>query len=263
MADNVAITAGSGTTIATDDVSAVHFQRVKLVDGTLDSTAAIPGDATNGLYVNVKASVSQAVTNAGTFVTQENGSALTALQLLDDTVFADDAAFTVGTSKLSMAGVLAVAHGSNPDAADALDAGAPIANRHRVPFVIGGHPNPVMYGMSITTGATNAIVGPTISSGTKLVVTGITVTLDNASTVFPSVVIGFGTASTPAFATTPGTSKVIAGHGGVPAGGGFSRGDGSGMIGVGADDEELRITTVGTAGGNGLYVLLTGYTIES
>mgnify|MGYP001766548224 CR=1 FL=1 len=53
MADNVPITAGSGTTIATDDISSVHYQRVKLVDGTLDSTAAIPGDATNGLDVDV------------------------------------------------------------------------------------------------------------------------------------------------------------------------------------------------------------------
>ncbi len=53
MADNVAVTAGSGTTIATDDVSGVHYQRVKLVDGTLDSTTAIPGDATNGLDVDV------------------------------------------------------------------------------------------------------------------------------------------------------------------------------------------------------------------
>jgi hypothetical protein len=54
MADNVAITAGAGTTVATDDVGAVHFQRVKLVDGTLDSSAAIPGDATDGLAVNPK-----------------------------------------------------------------------------------------------------------------------------------------------------------------------------------------------------------------
>lgn len=53
MADNVPITAGSGTNIATDDVSGVHYQRVKLVDGTLDSTAAIPGDATNGLRVQL------------------------------------------------------------------------------------------------------------------------------------------------------------------------------------------------------------------
>lgn len=53
MADNVPITAGSGTTIATDDVSGVHYQRVKLVDGTLDATGAIGGDATNGLDVDV------------------------------------------------------------------------------------------------------------------------------------------------------------------------------------------------------------------
>ncbi len=53
MADNIAITAGVGTTIATDDVSNVHYQRVKLVDGTLDSVAAIPGSATDGLLVNL------------------------------------------------------------------------------------------------------------------------------------------------------------------------------------------------------------------
>lgn len=33
MADNVAVTAGSGTTIATDDNAGVHYQRVKLVWG--------------------------------------------------------------------------------------------------------------------------------------------------------------------------------------------------------------------------------------
>lgn len=43
MADNVPITAGSGTTIATDDISNVHYQRVKLVDGTLDGTAPLGG----------------------------------------------------------------------------------------------------------------------------------------------------------------------------------------------------------------------------
>lgn len=39
MADNVAITAGVGTTIATDEVSGAHFQRVKLdlgVEGSSD-----------------------------------------------------------------------------------------------------------------------------------------------------------------------------------------------------------------------------------
>jgi hypothetical protein len=53
MADNVAITAGTGTNIATDDIAGVHYQRVKLVNGTLDATDAIGGDATNGLDVDV------------------------------------------------------------------------------------------------------------------------------------------------------------------------------------------------------------------
>jgi predicted nuclease of predicted toxin-antitoxin system len=41
MADNVAITAGAGTTIATDDVSGVHFQKVKIGAGTADSSAMV------------------------------------------------------------------------------------------------------------------------------------------------------------------------------------------------------------------------------
>lgn len=48
MADNVAITAGSGTNIATDDVAGVHFQRMKLVDGTLDATTAIAAGGGGG-----------------------------------------------------------------------------------------------------------------------------------------------------------------------------------------------------------------------
>ncbi len=51
MADNVAITAGSGTSIATDDVGGVHVQRVKITtgaDGTAnDATATNPVPTTN------------------------------------------------------------------------------------------------------------------------------------------------------------------------------------------------------------------------
>lgn len=57
MADTVPITAGSGTTIGTDEVTigAVlqHLQRVKLFDGTDGGTDAIPGTAANGLDVDV------------------------------------------------------------------------------------------------------------------------------------------------------------------------------------------------------------------
>lgn len=50
MADNVAWTAGSGTTIATDDVSGAHYQKVKLFDPTADSSTGI-GIAANPMVV--------------------------------------------------------------------------------------------------------------------------------------------------------------------------------------------------------------------
>lgn len=55
MADNVAITAGAGTTIGTDEVavnggSTVHVQWVKLVDGTANGTDGLPG-TTQGLAI--------------------------------------------------------------------------------------------------------------------------------------------------------------------------------------------------------------------
>lgn len=57
--DNVNITAGTGTSIATDDVSGVQYQRMKLVDGTLNGTDAIVGDAASGLFVNPKRSIAR------------------------------------------------------------------------------------------------------------------------------------------------------------------------------------------------------------
>lgn len=59
MADNLTTqsttpaTVPASTQIATDEVASVHYQRVKLVDGTADSTTGIPGDASNGLDVDV------------------------------------------------------------------------------------------------------------------------------------------------------------------------------------------------------------------
>jgi hypothetical protein len=54
MADGVAITAGSGTTIATDDAGATgHVQIVKLAISADGSATPIPADATFGLEVDV------------------------------------------------------------------------------------------------------------------------------------------------------------------------------------------------------------------
>jgi hypothetical protein len=54
VADNINITSGAGTVVATDQVGTDHYQKIKLVDGTADSSTAIPGDATDGLVVNPK-----------------------------------------------------------------------------------------------------------------------------------------------------------------------------------------------------------------
>ncbi len=62
---------------------------------TVDGTVAVSGTVTVG---------SHAVTNAGTFATQVDGAALTALQLIDDAIYADDAAWTGDTSKHTLVG---------------------------------------------------------------------------------------------------------------------------------------------------------------
>jgi hypothetical protein len=60
MADNVQITQGTGTTVATDDVAGTHYQQLKLVDGTLNSTTPIPGDG-SGLSVQGQVAADAAV----------------------------------------------------------------------------------------------------------------------------------------------------------------------------------------------------------
>ena len=68
MADNVTLP-GTGVVIAADDVSSVWYQQVKLVSGTLGETAAIPGDATYGLDVDVTRLPTLATVTAVTDIT--------------------------------------------------------------------------------------------------------------------------------------------------------------------------------------------------
>jgi hypothetical protein len=246
VADGVSITAGSGTTILTDDTGAGgHAQVVKLAIATDGSGTLIPADGTNGLKV------------------EPSGAALTALQLIDDPVFADDAAFTVGTSKVTVTGVLTVAHGSTPDTADALDAGALIANRHRIPFVLGGHPN-LQSSEYFTSGAiTDDNILPAISAGTIYVITGITVTCSNANVTSPSVRIGFGTANVPSQGATnaDAVAKVLLSHPGIAPGSGIVKGYSGGIVGIGGDGEELRITC--TTPTTSMIVQVDWFTIAS
>lgn len=74
MADNAL--PSTDPNVATDDVAGVHYQRIKLVDGTLDGTDAIPGTAARGLSVDprpktsrVKVSTSGLTTATTAYVT--------------------------------------------------------------------------------------------------------------------------------------------------------------------------------------------------
>jgi putative phosphoesterase len=148
-----------------------------------------------------------------------------------------------------------IAHGTNPTAVAAGDRTNWYFNRHGIAFVIGGHPNTVSFRVNYTAAQTDTAI-ITAGAGTKIVVTRCSVMVDNACTVDVVVRIGFGTASTPT-----GTGVVLS-HPGIAAGSGEAEGVGSGIIGVGADGEDLRITSEVPTGGS-IDVTISYYTIES
>ncbi len=87
-----------------------------------------------------------------------------------------------------------------------------------------------------TAAQTNAAI-ITVGDTQRLAVTQLQVTADNANTVDVQVRIGFGAT------TTPTTTGVVGTHPGIPAGGGFTRGTGAAVIGIGAPGQDLRITS--------------------
>lgn len=125
------LAANSGVDIGDVDVTSVSGN-VTVVQGTATNLKAQAEAYQGGTAVGsgnplqvtlANGSVpSHAVTNAGTFVVQENGAALTALQLIDNPVLVDDAAFTPATSSVMMAGFQA--DESSTDSVNEGDAGA-------------------------------------------------------------------------------------------------------------------------------------------
>jgi len=187
-----------------------------------------------------------------------------ALQLIDDVIKADDAAFTVATDKVAVAGGLAVAIGADPDALDAADAGAGIMTRHRQRWVLGGHPNIRSTEWLATTAQTNDPL-VTVAAGSKIVVTAWYFDLDAETTNNAKLRCGFGTASVPTEPVDGATvDGVVIAHDGPVPGGGISKGDGSGVLGMGVDDEDFRCTNEDPTGTNGsIKVVVTWFTLPS
>jgi hypothetical protein len=169
----------------------------------------------------------------------------------------------VNTANPSLLGGHALAHGTNPTAVAAGDLTRLYANRAGVPWVIGGHPNVIVRANRIADadGAqTDAALIPVISAGTKIVITQLWTRADKNNSGNVAVKIGFGTANVP----TP----ALAGVAGLlmdedlGAGDGHQIGNGAGIVAIGGDGEDFRITCDDPAGG-ALYVGYSYYTIES
>jgi hypothetical protein len=144
--------------------------------------------------------------------------------------------------------------GVTPTAVTASDRTRFIADRSGVQFVVGGHPNVLTLEAEYAASAQTNTALVSVSSGTCIVVTQIQVVSDEATTVGVGFRIGFGAS------TTPTTTGVVLTHPGIVPGSGVSRGDGSGILGVGASDEDLRITSESATSG-AIRVLVTYYTI--
>lgn len=147
-------------TIATDDsvpVTGTFYQATQPV-----SLASVP---------------SHAVTNSGTFATQVDGAALTALQLIDDTVFADDAAVTLGSSKGNVAAGVAVAtDGTDPTAVSAEgDAAALRTDMNRLLIVNQTHPRFWHVSADYASAQTNTSVKASPGASLSLYITDIVI----------------------------------------------------------------------------------------
>lgn len=162
-------------------------------------------------------------------------------------------------------GARAIAHGTNPTAVAADDRTDIFANRHGILFTMSGHPNTITRSVHITDAAgaqTDASMVGTIAAGTKVIVTAISVTVDKSVTAASvAVKVGFGATTIPADSTT-GANGVLLDHPGIAPGSGLVLGNGGGILGIGGDGEELRLTCADPVGGN-VAITFSYYTIES
>jgi hypothetical protein len=146
MADNINVSEGSGVVVAADEIASVKYQRIKIIhgaDGANDGdvstanplpvvqtgTPALPtGAATaahqvtaNGHLDGLEGLLTTIDADTGDIATDADAIRVS-VELIDDAIKTDDAAFTPGTTKVLMAGF--EADESSTDSVDEGDAGA-------------------------------------------------------------------------------------------------------------------------------------------
>jgi len=158
----------------------------------------------------------------------------------------------------------ALSFGTNPTSVANNDRTNSYFTRDGQMFMIGGHPNVLTRECRVADadGAQTGAACVTVSAGSKIVVTRAKVTCSASNTVNVAVRIMFDTDSTFASASTTGVAGGILSEDGIYPGGGAQSGDGSGIIGVGADDEDVRYTmadpVTGACSINISYFTITG-----
>lgn len=119
MTDNLNVNPGTGTPIATDEIAGVHFQKVKLIDGTADSTNPLKVSASGAanvtdVGVNTAVSFYSLLLSTAIVAVQTGGANLANrvfIHLQNDSDVAieihSNPAFTPGTGTLIPAGMTA------------------------------------------------------------------------------------------------------------------------------------------------------------
>ena len=289
MADNTELNvpgsgSGGGDVIASDDIGTVKYQRIKLIhgadgvnDGDVSSANPLPVDG-SGVTQPVSGTVTA---NAGTGTMTVDGSGVTQPISIAADVSIDDGGNSItvdGTVSVTdglnvegdiahdaadsgnphKMGARAIAHGTNPTEVSSADRSDLYCNVAGVPFMIGGHPNVQTIRANYTAAQTDTAI---VSTTEKIVVTRVSVMVANEGTVDVDVVIGFGAVNTPT------TTGVILAHPGIAVGSGVVEGTGSGMLGVGAAGEDVRITcsnpTTGSPAVGSIDVLLSYYEVAA
>jgi hypothetical protein len=148
-------------------------------------------------------------------------------------------------------GQKAVAFGASPTAVTAAKRTNWFANRHGIPFVLGGHMNPFRVTRKDTAAQTDTVL-QSVAGGQKAIITMLSVYCDKANSVDVQALVEFDD-----------TADVrIAEHPGIAAGSGFVEGNGGGVIAAGADGQDVLWTCEAPTGGN-ITVQVTGFLIES
>jgi len=197
MADNLNISTGSGTTIATDQIGTAHYQKIKLMVGAADTADYLVfGQGAMASSVPVVIANDQSTLNVSVVAFTPGGTQNVSMVKPIYSVGGTDMGAT-GTGMM----ILGVQSGATTGRAIALTvSGQPMVNITNTPTVTVS----TALSLAVTTGTVNVVNTPTVTVSTALalaVTTG-TINVVNTPTVTVSTALGL--------AITTGTVNVVA-----------------------------------------------------